>query len=564
MTRAGARPARPGRTGPGSPRGGLPTLAVVRTLLRGGAVYSPHDPSATALVVEDETISFIGSDEAAVAWAGDVDSSVDLDGALVTPAFVDAHVHVTETGLLLDGVDLHDATSVAEILGAVEAASRRGGGRPILGQGWDERLLTEGRPPTRAELDRASAGGVVYLARVDVHSAVVSSALVAASGADGLDGWTADGRVERDAHHAARAATRDLPAGRRADLQRRALRSAAAQGIASVHEASAPHIAPEDDLRGLVALAADPAQALPDVVAYRGDLVTDVEQARALRDRLGPGLAGLAGDLCADGSVGSRTAAYRADYADAPGQRGHGYLSAEQIRDHVVACTRAGLQAGFHVIGDAGTDAVVEGLRLAADVVGAPALRSARHRLEHVESVDSAAIAVLADLAVAASVQPAFDALWGGADGLYAARLGADRALAMNPFAALVAAGVPLALGSDSPVTPFDPWGAVRACVFHHVEVQRTSARAAFAAHTRGAHRAAGRDAEGVLDPGAPATLAVWAVGDLVVQAPDSRLQAWSTDPRSGTPRLPDLTPGTPSPQCLLTMRRGRTIHDAR
>jgi hypothetical protein len=111
-------------------------------------------------------------------------------------------------------------------------------------------------------------------------------------------------------------------------------------------------------------------------------------------------------------------------------------------------------------------------------------------------------------------------------------------------------------------VTPFAPWEAVRACAFHHVEEQRISVRAAFAAHTRGAWRAVGRDGEGVLAVGAPATFAVWAAGDLVVQAPDDRIQAWSTDPRSGTPGLPDLSPGTPAPACLLTVARGRTLHD--
>ena len=537
------------------------------TLLRGGSVYSPHDPFATALVVDGGTVSFVGSDEAALAWAGGadaVDEVVELDGCLVTPAFVDAHVHTTETGLLLDGVDLQDARSVTEILERVETASRRRGGRPVLGHGWDDTRLAEGRAPTRAELDRASAGGVVYLSRVDAHSAVLSSALAAASGADRLEGWSDDGRAERAANHAARDVTRDLPPDRRAEVQRLALRAAAAAGIASVHEAHAPHIAPDDDLRALVALAGDPSERLPDVVAYHGRLAGSAEEAAALRDAFGPWLAGLAGDLVADGSVGSRTAAYRADYADAPGHCGHAYLSAVQIRDHVVACTRVGLQAGFHVIGDAAADAVVEGFTTAAEMVGAPAVRAARHRLEHVESVDAAAIAVLADLAVTASVQPAFDALWGGPDGMYAQRLGPDRALTMNPYAAMAAAGVPLALGSDCPVTPFDPWGAVRACVFHHVVDQRTSARAAFTAHTRGAYRAARRDGEGVLRPGAPATLAVWTVSDLVVQAPDDRIEAWSTDPRSGTPTLPDLTPGTPAPTCVLTMRDGVVLHDAR
>jgi predicted amidohydrolase YtcJ len=159
-------------------------------------------------------------------------------------------------------------------------------------------------------------------------------------------------------------------------------------------------------------------------------------------------------------------------------------------------------------------------------------------------------------------VQPAFDAAWGGPAGMYAARLGVDRAVQLNPFAALAAAGVLLAFGSDSPVTPFAPWEAVRAATFHTDPAQRISARSAFAAHTRGASRAARRFDEGVLLPGAAATLAVWAVGDLVVQAPDDRVQAWSTDPRSGTPGLPDLTPGTPAPQCLRTVVRGRVVHD--
>jgi predicted amidohydrolase YtcJ len=154
-------------------------------------------------------------------------------------------------------------------------------------------------------------------------------------------------------------------------------------------------------------------------------------------------------------------------------------------------------------------------------------------------------------------VQPVFDALWGGTDGMYAQRLGVDRALTLNPFAAMAAAGVALALGSDSPVTPLGPWEAVRAAAFHHVPEQRLSVRAAFTAHTRGGWRAARRDDAGVLAPGAPATYAVWRAEDLVVQAADERVSAWSTDPRSGVPGLPDLSPGIPAPACEATVVRG-------
>lgn len=537
-----------------------------RTVLyRGGSVYAPSAPFAEALLTVGASVAWIGSDDAAAGHVDSADEIVELDGALVTAAFVDAHAHVTETGLASTGVDLTTAVSVVDALDRVAAAaSTAARSDPVLGHGWDERLWPEQRPPTRAELDRAADGRAVYLSRIDVHSAVVSSAMADAVRLTELEGWSAEGRVERAAAHAARRRTREgVSPTRRRSLQRAALRAAGSVGIGSVHEMSAPHIAPAADLVELVELAAS--EPLPQVVAYRGTLVRDQSGLSAVLDEL-PTVAGLAGDLCADGSVGSHTCGLRTPYADAEpgsaGDRGHVYLDVDQVRDHVIVCTRAGMQSGMHVIGDAAADVVLAGFEAAAQVVGMSDLRRARHRLEHVELVDDAVVARLAALGMSASVQPSFDAAWGGPDGMYAQRLGAQRALAMNPLASFARAGVPLALGSDSPVTPFDPWGWVAAAAWHRNPRQRISARAAFLAATRGGRRAARDDAGGVLAVGAPATLAVWEVADLVVQAPDERLSGWSTDPRSGTPGLPDLTPGAPRPTCRRTVVNGSVVHE--
>lgn len=536
-----------------------------RTVLyRGGSVYAPSAPFAEALLTVDGSVAWIGSDAAAAGHVGSAEEVVELDGALVTAAFVDAHAHVTETGLASTGVDLTTAVSVSDALDRVAAAARTAAPSDhVLGHGWDERLWPEQRPPTRAELDRAAGGRVVYLSRIDVHSAVVSSAMADSVGLTEMEGWSAQGRVERAAAHAARRRTREgVSSSRRRSLQRTALRAAAGAGIGTVHEMSAPHIAPATDLVELVALTAE--EPLPQVVAYRGTLVRNQNELSAVLDEL-PAVAGLAGDLCADGSVGSRTCGLRAPYADAQpgsaGDRGHVYLDVDQVRDHVLTCTGAGLQGGMHVIGDAAADVVLAGFEAAAQVIGMSAVRRVRHRLEHVELVDDTVVARLAALGLSASVQPAFDAAWGGPDGMYAQRLGPDRALAMNPLASFARAGVLLALGSDSPVTPFDPWGWVAAAAWHRNARQRISVRAAFLAATRGGHRAARHDSGGVLAVGAPATLAVWEVADLVVQAPDQRLSAWSTDPRSGTPGLPDLTPGFPRPTCRRTVVNGTVVH---
>ncbi|OKI36490.1 amidohydrolase [Streptomyces sp. CB03578] len=517
-------------------------------LLRRGEVHSPADPFATAMVVERGHIAWVGSEGAADAFVQGVDEVVDLDGALVTPAFTDAHVHTTSAGLALTGLDLSTARSLADALDRVrEYADARPADRVLLGHGWDAARWPERRAPRREELDLATGGRPLYLSRIDVHSAVVTTALL-----DLVPGVRTrdDEPLTRDDHHAVRAAALDaVTPAQRAEAQQAALDRAASLGIGSVHECGGPGISSAEDFTALLELAAS--RPGPRVFGYWAD--RDLDRAKAL------GAVGAAGDLFVDGALGSHTACLHAPYADA-GHTGTGYLDAPAVAEHIAACTEAGLQAGFHAIGDAAITAVVEGARAAAAKVGLDRVRAARHRVEHAEMMTPDTIAAFAELGLTASVQPAFDAAWGGADGMYADRLGADRARTLNPFAALLKAGVPLAFGSDAPVTPLDPWGTVRAAAFHKTPEHRISVRAAFTAHTRGGWRALGRDDAGVLVPGAPADYAVWQTGELVVQAPDDRVARWSTDPRSGTPGLPDLSPGRDLPVCLATVVGGREV----
>ena len=529
---------------------------MTSVLLHRGHVYSPEDPFATAMLIVDGRIAWLGDEAGALLHHDDASAVVDLRGALVAPAFVDAHVHLTSTGLALTGLDLAGADSLGECLRRVGEASASEEG-VILGHGWDDTSWPEGRPPTTAELDACVGGREVYLSRVDVHSALASSALRRrVPEAMALDGWSADGPVARAAHHALReAALASVTARQRSRAQRAALDTAASRGIASVHENAGPTISSGDDLLEALALGHD--TAMPDVVGYWGRLFGQ-EEARDL------GARGAAGDLFVDGSLGSHTACLESPYLDAsPASLGASYLTAEEVAAHVVASTRAGQQAGFHVIGDGAIQIVAEGLRAAAADVGLEALRAARHRLEHLEMPSVEHLALLSDLGVVASVQPAFDAAWGGPHGMYSQRLGPARAEGLNPFAGMLRAGVALAFGSDAPVTPLDPWGAVRAAAWHTHAPHSISVRAAFAAHTRGGRRAAREESDepGTLTLGAPATYAVWAPGPLVVQAPDGRIAAWSTDPRSGTPPLPDLTDGAPG--CWRTVRDGHIIFDS-
>lgn len=545
------------------------------TLLRNGSVYSSADPFATALITAGETVAWIGSEGAAEAHVDSVDEVVDLRGALVTPAFVDAHVHTTMTGLARTGLDLTGCTSAADLLDRVAArAAELSPDAVVLGHGWDETHWTGAVPewPTPEQLDRAAQGRKVYLSRIDVHSALVSATLLAAvPEAAAAPGYTAGAPLAREAHHAVRvAALASITADQREGAQLAALHAAAELGIGSVHECGGPQISSEEDFTALLALARR--EAVPAVFGYWGEL-TDPVKAYEL------GAVGAGGDLFIDGAIGSHTACLRAPYADAEatglgamtdaGYAGTAYLSGEEIAAFIASCVESGVQPGFHVIGDFGLDLLIGAAELAGDIVGEKRLREVRLRAEHVEMPDARHIKSLAKHGIAVSAQPGFDAAWGGPGGMYEIRLGAERAGAMNPFAALAEAGVLLAFGSDSPVVPLGPWAAVRAATLHHNPQARLSARAAFTAHTRGGWRAlkpgapgVPQDETGVLEPGAPATYAVWGTGDLVVQAPDHRVSAWSTDERSGTPGLPDLGEDAELPACLRTAVRGRTVFD--
>ena len=90
-----------------------------------------------------------------------------------------------------------------------------------------------------------------------------------------------------------------------------------------------------------------------------------------------------------------------------------------------------------HRLLDAAVSSVVAALEQIVDDLGVPAVARCGHRLEHLEMVTADQVAKLGAWGVMASMQPNFDALWGGHDGMYARRLGIDRAGRLNAFALL-------------------------------------------------------------------------------------------------------------------------------
>ena len=115
--------------------------------------------------------------------------------------------------------------------------------------------------------------------------------------------------------------------------------------------------------------------------------------------------------------------------------------------------------------------------------------------------------------------------------------------------------GTPISIGSDPTLDAPLGWQAVK---IFATAPRGISARSAFAALTRSPHRALA-DANpfaGQLVPDTPANLAIWNVTELMVQAPDSRVASWSTDPRARIPLLPALDVPLPTLERLYTQEQ--------
>jgi predicted amidohydrolase YtcJ len=521
----------------------VPGLVLIAHTVWGAAGPSLHDPNNRlgdalgrrhdlAVAVESGRITAVVP--AAEAAGLRADRVVDLGDVTLMPGFVDAHVHLSTTGLAALGVELREARSPAELLERVRVAARAGDGL-LWGDGYDETRFAAPELPTPAELADAAGGRPVYLSRVDGHQGLATLDVLGDAGALDADGCergpdgAPTGVVRGDAGHLARRhALASLPDATLRAAQDHALCLAARRGITCVHEMAGPDISGRRDFELLL----DRVEALPvEVVGYWGDL--DLEY---VADRK---LAQIGGDLFLDGSLGSHTAALSTPYEDRPDLRGALYLDDMVLTDLYVRATLAGVQVGVHAIGDLAIGQALRCARRAVRAVGPTAFRTCRHRIEHVELLGADGADRMAELGLAASVQPGFDAAWGGPRGMYARRLGPRRAKSMNPFADLWRRGVPMGGSSDSHVTPLDPWHGVAAAVHHHRPSQRLGLPVALEVFTLGGRILARQERiSGTIEAGQRADLVAFA-GDVL-----------AADPH-------DLEEG----EAIFTMVAGRLVH---
>ncbi|HEV2801254.1 MAG TPA: amidohydrolase [Pyrinomonadaceae bacterium] len=472
----------------------------VSLLLTNGKIFTgdARGTLAEAVAVDGERIVAVGTNSE-MARDYQAERTVDLRGRLVTPGFNDAHIHFIGGGLSLLRVELLGARTLEEAKARIAAKARElPPGAWITGRGWDH-TLWGGQWPTRADLDAVAPNNPVFVQRVDGHVSWANSLALKLANVTRDTRAPEGGEILRDAageptgilkETAAGLVGRVVPQPTRAERMQaaeRALAEARRYGLTSIQDNSGYESI--ELYRELLA-----AGKLTVRVAEWQNFEDTVERLQAQRtefasfkiDPLRIRLTALKGYV--DGTLGSRTAAMLAPFADDPHNSGIPRRPPEELTRMIVERSNEGFQIALHAIGDRANRMALDGFERAftegvyiergikegvldpkliaspefAKQAGAYLQSRVRHRVEHAQVVAPTDFARFRSLGVVASMQPAHaisDKRWAQE------RLGEYRVQGAYAWHKMRSFGIHMPFGTDWPVEPINPYLGLYAAV---------------------------------------------------------------------------------------------------
>lgn len=463
-------------------------------------------PFAEAIAIQDGKIAAVGTTAELNSKYQSATQVIDLKGKTVLPGFIDTHTHLTDTGIDTLGVDLSETHSITEIQDKLAAfAKHLAPGEWVIGSGYDDSVLAEKRFPTRYDLDKKVGDFPVCITRRDGHSCVVNSIglklLQLPPETDGYEKDPKTGEPTGIMRRAAVSPTGDKVLGQLTDTQRlkglnQAVNQAIKKGITTIHALEGGGPLSE---KNLAVLFANQDKLPVRIIIYHQTCNVALAQKE--------GLPRIGGCLLIDGSIGSHTAAVTEPFNDKPESTGVLYFTDQELYGFIEAAHCAGLQVSMHAIGDRAIDQILNAYQ---KVLTKYPRKDHRHRIEHYELPRPEQIKLTAELGILLGMQPTFDYLWGGAGQLYETRLGLKRSFDSNPFRAILDAGIKIAGGSDSYVTPMDPMLGIHSAVNHFSPSSRVTVDEAIQMYTTtAAYASFEENQKGTIEPGKLADLAV-------------------------------------------------------
>ncbi len=491
------------------------------------------NPWAEAVAVAADTIVEVGDSASVAKLVGSSTKVLSNGKAMVTPGFIDGHVHLLGGGFQLAKVNLRDASSPTEFTRRLkEHAAKVPPGEWITGGDWDHERWPGAPLPERSWIDSVTPNNPVFVNRLDGHMSLANTAALRLAQITRTTRDLPGGTIVRDPQsgeptgvlkdNARDLVNRAMPTPSPAQSDSalaRAMRWAAAHGVTAVSTVS--------DDPGTLSMAGSWRElAALKRAHHNGSMLTRVsvyvslEAWRAMADTLraqGAGdawlrSAGVKGFV--DGSLGSTTALFYEPYKDAPESSGLLVTPVDSLRTWIGRADSAGLQIVVHAIGERANGLLLD---IYDSVAKAHGPRDRRFRIEHAQHLRRQDIARLAHSGVIASMQPyhAID------DGRWAEkRIGPERIKTTYAFRSLLDNGAHLAFGSDWTVAPMDPILGIYAAVTRRtldernpkgwIPDQKITVEEALRAYTAGnAYAVFAEGARGKLAPGYLADIVV-------------------------------------------------------
>ncbi|OCP02500.1 hypothetical protein BC374_27975 [Ensifer sp. LC13] len=510
-------------------------LIIVNARVR--AIFAPK--GTTAIAVAGGRILALGPDEAIRAHAGTTTHVIDADGRELLPGFIESHLHLFMGGATLTMLNLGPTFGFEATRDALLGFAAANPGDDILfGYAVNYVIFGENRRPDRHLLDAIVADRPLCLLSTDLHCAWANTrALELAGILQGADvGPGAEVVMGEDG--LASGELREFAAMNRVQMLSRL------KGRDGLHYEGGK-VSEEDRIhdKGLIRRAGDYCArngittavnmdgnayqaGLMRELALAGEMPVRVSLPLRLEQRHGPEGVAQIDDfgpdvpgwlrfgrikLFMDGVYDTWTALTVSNYPDRPGFRSEPLIAPDIFNAMCIEADRRGLQVATHAVGDGAVRATIDGYETARTANGA---RDARHRIEHIDTITPEDLDRLKPLGIIASMQPVHPP---GSAGLplepTTTIMGRDRWPTAFPWRMIRDRGVPLAFGTDWPVSPLSPLYAIHCALTRKpwtadIPDQRVSLDECLIAYTAGgAYADYAEDSRGQLKPGFDADL---------------------------------------------------------
>ncbi|MCX6673485.1 MAG: amidohydrolase [Methanothrix sp.] len=437
-------------------------------LLLNGTVYTVNEKinwdklPQQAIAIAGKKIAYVGNDSGTKDYLGPKTRIVDLEGKMVLPGFIEAHVHPSTTAFLLAGVNLFNVMTSDDCLKLIKNYTLENPNASVIrGFGWNYAAFGP-NGPTKELLDSIVPDKPVMLFAMDGHSAWVNSKALEIAGVDNKTPNPLGGIIEHDSNGNPSGTLRELsaqtlvlykltPPSKEEIMQGMIgiLDMMKGSGITTTHDSGV--------FNELVMKAYSNLEKEGKLdVRIKDEQVLDpgrgVEQIPALveeRNNYSSGLVQMkTAKLFIDGVIEGHTALLLEPYIDRPGFKSSPIWKPETFNDTIATLDKAGFQIEVHAVGDGAVRMALDAYQRAQEMNGK---RDSRHKIAHVILISPQDLPRFKTLGVI----PALSPNWFCYDSTYEtntlAFLGPDRAERTLPMKSFIDTGAIVVIGTDFP-----------------------------------------------------------------------------------------------------------------